>query len=92
MTYRVAYVHQYGGPVPYRRYKHKENNMRHLSLDERFVPRPRITVDGKQVWCVYDRERGAFSTYTCHCNYKSKRECQMAIVLWNVQKGEEWFR
>ena len=66
--------------------------MAHLPLDERFIPQPHTTVDGKQVWCVYDKERSNYSTYTCHGNYKSKRECQMAIVLWNVQKGEAWFR
>lgn len=66
--------------------------MQHLKLDERFVPRPRLTVDGKQYWCVYDRERGAFSTYTCHGRYRNRRECEMAIVLWNVQYGETYFR
>ena len=60
--------------------------MTHLPLDDRFIPQPRTTVDGKKVWCVYDKERRDYSTY------KSKRECQMAIVLWNVQKGEAWFR
>ena len=66
--------------------------MAHLPLDDRFIPKSRLTVDGKQVWCVYDRERNGFSTYTCHGVYKSKRECQLAIVLWNVQRGEAWFR
>jgi hypothetical protein len=66
--------------------------MQHIELDKRFVPKPRMNVDGVQVWCVYDLERDCFSTYTCHGNYKSKRECQMAIVLWNVQYGERWFR
>jgi hypothetical protein len=49
-------------------------------------------MDGKQYWCVYDRERGAFSTYTCHGRYRNRRECEMAIVLWNVQYGETYFR
>lgn len=66
--------------------------MAHLPLDERFIPQSRTTVDGKRVWSVYDRERKCYSTYTCHSDYKSKRDCQMAIVLWNVQKGEAWFR
>lgn len=93
MTYRVTKVPQIGGPgvISYGR-TNKENNMTHLPLDDRFIPQPRTTVDGKQVWCVYDRERKGYSTYTCHGTYKSKRECQMAIVLWNVQKGEAWFR
>ena len=93
MTYRVTKVPQIGGPgiISYG-HTNKENNMTHLPLDDRFIPQPRTTVDGKQVWCVYDRERKGYSTYTCHGTYKSKRECQMAIVLWNVQKGEAWFR
>ncbi len=93
MTYRVTKVPRIGGPgvISYG-HPNKENNMTHLPLDERFIPQPRTTVDGKQVWCVYDRERKGYSTYTCHGKYKSKRECQMAIVLWNVQKGEAWFR
>lgn len=93
MTYRVTKIPQFGGPgvISYG-HTNKENNMAHLPLDDRFIPQPRTTVDGKQVWCVYDRERKGYSTYTCHGNYKSKRECQMAIVFWNVQKGERWFR
>ena len=60
--------------------------MANLPLAERFIPLPRTTADGKRIWCVYDKERRGYSTY------KSKRECQMAIVFWNVQKGESCFR
>ena len=66
--------------------------MANLPLAERFIPLPRTAADGKRIWCVYDKERRGYSTYTCHSNYKSKRECQMAIVFWNVQKGESCFR
>lgn len=65
--------------------------MANLPLAERFIPLPRTTADGKRIWCVYQLPTG-YSTYTCHSNYKSKRECQMAIVFWNVQKGESCFR
>ena len=51
--------------------------MTNLPLAERFIPLPRTTADGKRAWCVYDRERRGYSTYTCHSNCKSKRECQI---------------
>lgn len=93
MTYRVTQVPQFVEPgVLSYGYTNKENNMAHLPIDDRFIPQPRTTADGKQVWSVYDRVRRDFSTYTCHSDYKSKRDCQMAIVLWNVQKGEDWFK
>lgn len=66
--------------------------MEHFPLNKRFIPKRCTTVDNKQVWRVYDLERKDYSAYTCHDNYKNRRECQMAIVFWNVQKREDWFR
>lgn len=66
--------------------------MTHLQLSERFIPTERIAVDGKVWWCVYDRERKAYSTFTCHGRYKNKKECQAAIDFWNGRYGEEYFK
>lgn len=66
--------------------------MTHLPLEERFVPVKRVAPDGKAWWCVYDKERNQFSTYTCHPKCKSKKECQATFSFWNGRYGEAYFK
>jgi len=66
--------------------------MTHLPLEQRFVPAKRVAVDGTGWWCVMDKERKAFSTFTCHGKYRTKKECIAAIAFWNGRYGDEGFK
>ena len=44
-----------------------------------FEPRQRIALDGKVWWMVYNRYKQEFSTLTCFGEYKTKKDCQLAI-------------
>lgn len=46
---------------------------------ERFTPKKRTALDGRQWWCVYDLEKHDFSTLLIHGKYRTKKECQYAI-------------
>lgn len=54
---------------------------------ERFVPAKRRAIDGKVWWCVFDTERGQFSTYTCFGKYKRKKDC-----VYDVNRAKEIYK
>ena len=49
--------------------------------DCRFEPRQRTAVDGKVWWVVYDKFSQQYSTLTYFGKYRTKQECQNAIIL-----------
>lgn len=44
-----------------------------------FVPMKRTALDGKVWWCVFDTDKGDWSTIIVFGKYKLKRDCQFAI-------------
>jgi hypothetical protein len=46
-------------------------------------PRKRTSLDGKTWWCVFDTTENKWCTYTCFCNYQTKKACQAAIDFYN---------
>lgn len=46
-----------------------------------FEPRQRTALDGKTWWCVFDADKGSWSTLTCFGKYTRKKDCQLAIDL-----------
>ena len=49
------------------------------SLRERYKPIKRRALDGVVWWCIYDMEKGKWSTNIYHGKYKTKREAQYII-------------
>lgn len=47
-------------------------------------PRKRTALDGKVWWCVFDTNKGSWSTLTCFGKYETRRECQMRIDWYRV--------
>lgn len=47
--------------------------------------RKRTAIDGKMWWCVYDRELSKYSTLLCFGKYRTKKQCDTAILYF--QKG-----
>lgn len=45
-----------------------------------FEPRQRTALDGKTWWYVWDKRENTWSTYISHGKYKTKKECQFAIL------------
>lgn len=45
----------------------------------RFVPKKRVAIDSRVWWCIYDNERGDWSSYVCHGKYKTRKAAQYAI-------------
>lgn len=48
-------------------------------------PRKRTAIDGKMWWCVYDLELNKYSTLLCFGKYRTKTQCDTAILYF--QKG-----
>lgn len=47
--------------------------------------RKRTAIDGKMWWCVYDLELNKYSTLLCFGKYRTKTQCDTAILYF--QKG-----
>jgi len=45
----------------------------------RFEPRKRTALDGRVWWCVWDTERGGWSTFLCHGKYITRKAAALAI-------------
>lgn len=52
---------------------------------ERFEARKRTALDGRVWWCVYDKERHAWSTFLCHGRYKTRKACEQAIISGEIK-------
>lgn len=39
--------------------------------------------DGKTWWCVWDRQKQAFSSFVCHGKYRTKSLCELRIAYHN---------
>lgn len=51
--------------------------------------RKRTAIDGRVWWCVWDNEKGQWSTLTLFGRYKTKRGAELAIKYYEEQlKGE----
>lgn len=48
---------------------------------ERFTPIKRRALDGRLWWCIYDNERHAWSTYTAHGKYKTRKAARDRVEL-----------
>lgn len=51
----------------------------------RFTPTPRVALDGKRWWVVWDCKNNCYSTYTCFGKYKTKSDCQIAIDYYETR-------
>lgn len=51
--------------------------------------RRRIAIDGRVWWCVWDNEKGNWSTLTCFGKYKTKRGAEIAIKYYEEFLNEE---
>ena len=47
----------------------------------RYEPRKRTAIDGRTYWCVYDTLENKYSSMLCFTKYRTKKECQIAIIL-----------
>lgn len=54
-------------------------------------PRKRTALDGRIWWCVFDADKGKYSTITRFGRYKTKRSCQFSIDQYLYLVGE-WQR
>ena len=48
---------------------------------QRYEPRKRTAIDGRVYWCVYDTLKNKYSLMLCFTKYRTKKECQIAIIL-----------
>lgn len=48
---------------------------------KRYEPRKRTAIDGRTYWCVYDTLENKYSSMLCFTKYRTKKECQIAIIL-----------
>ena len=48
-------------------------------------PRKRTALDGKAYWCVFDTNKGSWSTLTCFGKYARKKDCQRDIDFYMVE-------
>ena len=51
--------------------------------NNRFIPLRIPSLDGKKRCGVWDTQKGRFSTFIYHGNYKTKKECQFYIDFYN---------
>lgn len=51
-------------------------------------PRKRTALDGKTWWCVFDTDKGAWSTLIIFDKYRLKKHCQWAIDSYNRFKEQ----
>ena len=54
-----------------------------LYKNKTLEPRKRISLDGKTWWCVFDTSTMKWSPLTCFGKYKLKKDCQLAIDVYN---------
>ena len=48
---------------------------------KRYEPRKRTAIDGRSWWYVYDTLENKYSNLLCFAKYRTKKECQIAIIL-----------
>lgn len=48
---------------------------------KRYEPRKRTAIDWHAYWCVYDTLENKYSSMLCFTKYRTKKECQIAIIL-----------
>ncbi len=48
---------------------------------KRYETRKRTAIDGRIYWCVYDTLKNKYSSMLCFTKYRTKKECQIAIIL-----------
>lgn len=48
---------------------------------KRYEPRKRTAIDCRVYWCVYDTLENKYSSMLCFTKYRTKKECQIAIIL-----------
>ena len=48
---------------------------------ERYEPRKRTAIDGRVWWYVYDTIENRYSNLLRFAKYRTKKECQTAIIL-----------
>ena len=69
--------------------QYRERCMSSNVSGRRFMPMKRQALDGKIWWCVWDLKKNAFSSYTCHGKYLTRKECEIAInYTLNAQYGD----
>lgn len=60
---------------------------------DKFIPMKRTAIDEKVWWCVYDTEERKFSALLCFGKYRTKKDCQCAIVAYcNKLVNRRWRR
>lgn len=52
-------------------------------------PRKRATLDRKVWWCVFDTEKGDWSTLTCFGKYMTQLQCQLAIGMYLTEEHQK---
>lgn len=50
-------------------------------------PRKRIALDGRVWWCVFDVDKGNWSSLSCFGKYKLKKDCQFVIDYYKEKWG-----
>ena len=60
-----------------------------MDTANRFSPRPRIALDGRKWYCVWDSAGNKWSTLLRFGKYATRRECQAAIDCTNNIQGEK---
>ncbi len=55
---------------------------------KKYEARKRTALDRRAWWCVYDLERGAWSTILCFGRYKTRKAAQFAIDYHTKFYGE----
>ena len=48
---------------------------------KRYEARKRTAIDGRAWWCAYDTLENKYSSLLCFAKYRTKKECQTAIIL-----------
>lgn len=48
---------------------------------KRYEARKRTAIDGRVWWCIYDTLENKYSSLLCFAKYRTKKECQIAIIL-----------
>lgn len=48
---------------------------------KRYEARKRTAIDGRVWWCVYDILENKYPSMLCFAKYRTKKECQIAIIL-----------
>ena len=48
---------------------------------KRYEPRKKTAIDGRSWWCVYDTLKNEYSNLLYFAKYRTKKDCQIAIIL-----------